>query len=81
MQQTLMRRPAPDMPAPAAEDWRSAEDAARAAEHERLRDWLETQMRVAGWWLERVGTGQADAELAEAINGHRRAVLRLMALI
>jgi len=80
MQQTLMRRPAPDMPAP-AEDWRSAEDAARAAERERLDDWLETQMRVAGWWLERVGTGQADAQLAEAINGHRRAVLRLMALI
>jgi|GEM_PF-4372424 len=68
-------------PAKVDDHWRSAEDTAREAERERLRDWLDTQERVTGWWLSRLGAGEDDRRLLDAITVHQRSVLTLKRLI
>ena len=64
-----------------AVEWRSPEDLAEAAARECLQDWLETQERITGWWFDRLGIGEKDTELAACLEAHRRATLRLKALI
>lgn len=52
-------------------EWRSAEATREAAEQERLADWLESQSRVIGFWMERLAQSCGDAGLMAELARHR----------
>lgn len=55
-------------------DWNARGD---QAESERLRDWLETQSTVLGFWMERL-SDRADDERIKQLQAHKRNLERLL---